>query len=556
MYLNFINHPMKYTNTLPLVITLGFFFGAVNTSYLYANPDGFTGVTSTGCGGNKCHGTQPSNLTTVLLEGNRVVKPNTLNTFTLRVRNSNAIYAGFNLAAFTKNGQPSGLLQYPTTENQYVKSQNGELTHRARRTMSNQGSYREASWQVQWRSPDTPGEYILRAVGNAADGDGRASAGDMWNFLSPTTITVQGIVLTEPTASRSYCAGDTVTISWISYGVTTVNILYTADSGRSWIPVGTVPSQAGTNSYQYIIPATVTSGNRHLLRVVNADDELLNATTPPLTLNPRTAIRTQPTSPPAQCEGGSISLSLSATGGDLRYQWKHNSIPLPGATAAQLQLTNIQPNQAGQYTCEVTGACGSVTSNEVSVTVIPKPTITQQTPDTTVHEGQRLELYAEATPSTGCTYQWFKNGTAVSGATGNRFIVESATAEDAGTYTLKVSNTCGTAESAPIRVQIAPQVSVENNPLRAALRVYPQPASHVVVIESPAPLDQLALYDIHGRLVRQFENHSTMTTRLEIPLHEEHGARLPEGIYFLKCQVVSSPANGMQQMIWYHIFVQ
>ncbi len=547
---------MKYAYTLSLAITLGFFFGVGNTSSLYAYREGITGVTSTGCGGSGCHGTQASNLTTILLEGNRVVKPNTLNTFTLRVRNSSAIYAGFNLAAFTKDGQPSGLLQYPTTENQYVKSQNGELTHRARRTMSNQGTYREASWQVQWRSPDTPGEYVLRAAGNAADGDGRASGGDMWNFLSPVTITVQGIILTEPTTSRSYCSGDTVTISWISYGVTSVNILYTADSGRSWIPVGTVPSQTGTNSYQYIVPATVTSGNRHLLRVVNADDELLSTTTPPLTLNPWTAIRTQPTSPPAQCEGGSISLSISATGGNLRYQWKQNGTPIAGATAAQLQLTNLRPSQAGQYSCEVIGACGSVTSNDVTVTVIPKPTITRQTPDTTVQEGQRLELYVEASPSTDCTYQWFKNGTAVSGATGNLFIVESATAEDAGTYTLKVSNTCGTVESAPIRVQIAPQVSVENNPRLTALRVYPQPASHVVVIESPAPLDQLALYDIHGRLVRRFDNHSTITTRVEIPLHEEDGVRLPEGIYFLKCQFVNRPLSDIQQTMWHCILVQ
>ncbi len=513
---------------------------------LYAYREGISGVSSTGCGGNGCHGSQPSSLTTIILDGPRLVKPNTLNTFTLSVRHSSAIYAGFNMAAFTKQGQPSGLLQYPQTESQYVKSLNGELTHRERRTMSNQGSYRQASWQVQWRSPETPGEYVIRAAGNAADGDGRASAGDMWNLLSPVTITVQGILLTAPTATNAYCPGDTIVLQWSSYGVTTANILYSADSGRSWIPVGTVQSQTGMNTYRYIIPATISPGNKHLLRVVDADDELLNATTPPLIVNPRTAIRTQPTAPPAQCEGGSISLSIAANGANLRYLWKHNGTALPGATASQLQLTNLRTDQSGDYMCEVTGACGSATSNAVTLTVTPKPTITSQSADTAISQGARYELYVVAFPESGCTYQWYKNGAPISGATGSRYTIESASSADTGTYAVLVSNACGTAESAPIRIQVTPLVSVEDEQGTLGVRLYPQPATHEAVIESPLPIRRIVVYDTKGRVVRWLDCSVSAATKLELSLRDEQGAPLPHGVYLVGCQLTVNPGPTCQ----------
>jgi hypothetical protein len=428
--------------------------------------------------------------------------------------------------------------------------------------MSNQGSYREAAWQVQWRSPETPGEYVIRAAGNAADGDGRASAGDMWNLLSPVTITVQGILLRAPTASSAYCPGDTIVLQWTSYGVTTANILYSADSGQSWIPVGTVQAQTGTNTYRYIVPATISPGNKHLLRVVDANDELLNATTPPLIVHPRTAIRTQPTAPPAQCEGGSISLSIAANGANLRYQWKHNGTAVPGATASQLQLTNLRADQSGDYMCEVTGACGSATSNAVTLTVTPKPTITSQSADTTISEGARYELYVVAFPESGCTYQWYKNGAPITGATGSRYAIESASSADTGTYAVQVNNACGTAESTPIRIQVTPLVSVEDEPGTLGVRLYPQPATHGAVIESPLPITHIAVYDAAGRLIHQLNCQAFAASKVELPLRDDRGSLLPQGMYLVGCQLgtpvtASCPApNATSRIVWLRLLIE
>jgi len=513
-----------------VVLALWLCVFALSTLDLRAYREGYAGVTSTGCGGNGCHANQPSTLTTVLLEGERLVNPNTVYTYTLRVRNSSAIYAGFNLAAYDTNGQAAGMLQYPTTENQYVKVLNGELTHRERRTMSNKGTYREASWQVQWRTPETPGRYTIRAVGLAGDGDGRASAADVWNYLPTTTLTVRGIVLNAPTTSTSYCTGDTVTLQWISYGITTTNLLYSSNGGTSWIPVTTLEAQEGANTYRYVIPQSISAGSNHVFRITSADDELIGANTPALTINPRTAIRTQPQSPGARCEGGSVTLSLSATGASLSYQWKHNGTPVPGATSPQWPLSNLRTDQSGEYVCVVSGACGTVTSNPVTLTVTPLPKIAEQSTDTTLSEGTAVELFVRASSDSGIAYQWLKNGTPIAGATTARWRINGAPS-DSGVYIARLTNTCGTAESAPIRIRITPATTVENvpSPLHS---LYPQPASDAVIIETTQPVEHIELCDVRGRLLRRISVQPG-NARLVLELVDEAGIPLHPGIYLI-----------------------
>ncbi|MCX7929347.1 MAG: immunoglobulin domain-containing protein [Chlorobi bacterium] len=516
------------TSRFHLTLLIAF---ATCTVQFYAYMEGITGRTSVGCSGNGCHANQPNNLTTVLLEGQQTLDPNTIYTFTLKVRNSSAIYAGFNLTALDSKNQPAGMLQYPSTENQYVKSQNGELTHRTRRTMSNQGTYREASWQVQWRAPETPGRYTLRAVGLAADGDGRSSAADLWNFLPTTTVTVRGIILDTPTQSASFCSGDTVTLRWTSYGITTTTILYSSNSGQSWIPAATIEAQDGSNTYRYTIPQNVSAGSNHMFRIASADNELLGTNTPTLTINPRTTIRTQPQSPGNVCEGGTATMSVSATGASLTYQWTHNGSPIPGATSAQLTLSNLVVNQSGNYACVITGACGSVTSASVSVVVRPKPRLLSQSADTTVTENEAAELYITIADDSTATYQWLKNGTAINGATTTRFSIPRTTLSDSGIYTARISNSCGSIMSEPIRLHIRQVTSVETE-LSPIKQIYPQPAGEHVSVTVSRPIDHAVLYDQSGRIVTVWQE--PLDERCTLSLQDPTtGGRLSAGMYVL-----------------------
>jgi hypothetical protein len=65
------------------------------------------------------------------------------------------------------------------------------------------------------------------------------------------------------------------------------------------------------------------------------------------------------------CAGASATISVSATGfGPFTYQWKRDGVTLEnepghiaGATTSTLNLTNINPADAGEYTCVVSRSC-------------------------------------------------------------------------------------------------------------------------------------------------------------------------------------------------------
>jgi hypothetical protein len=70
-------------------------------------------------------------------------------------------------------------------------------------------------------------------------------------------------------------------------------------------------------------------------------------------------------------EGSNVVLSVAAGGtGPFSYQWSFNGTNIFGATNATLTLTNLHPNQSGNYAVTITTPYGSITSSNASVTVI------------------------------------------------------------------------------------------------------------------------------------------------------------------------------------------
>lgn len=90
--------------------------------------------------------------------------------------------------------------------------------------------------------------------------------------------------------------------------------------------------------------------------------KLKNAIKPP-------AITQQPTGQTVN-EGGTLTLSVLATNAT-GHQWKKGEEVIPDATAATYTKEGATTADSGSYTCVVTGAGGSVTSNAATVTVNP-----------------------------------------------------------------------------------------------------------------------------------------------------------------------------------------
>ena len=71
-----------------------------------------------------------------------------------------------------------------------------------------------------------------------------------------------------------------------------------------------------------------------------------------------------------------VTFAVAASGtAPLSYQWTFWGTNLPGATAAVLWLTNVQPSQAGSYAVVVSNLAGSITSDPASLKITAPPAI-------------------------------------------------------------------------------------------------------------------------------------------------------------------------------------
>ena len=161
-----------------------------------------------------------------------------------------------------------------------------------------------------------------------------------------------------------------------------------------------------------------------------------------LTVFEQTAIITQPTAING-CKNSSTQLSIAATGVNLNYQWNKNGNPLPNTNRASLSFSSLQPDDAGTYTCIVTGYCGMpITSASATVSVIPSPIATLSfANDTTICAGKEFRIKASGTGGIISSYIWKKNGTTLS-TTDSVLVIPSLALADAGMYAVSVRNSC------------------------------------------------------------------------------------------------------------------
>lgn len=64
------------------------------------------------------------------------------------------------------------------------------------------------------------------------------------------------------------------------------------------------------------------------------------------------------------------SLSVTATGNNLNYQWYKNGVIIPGANSSTLNFASAQLSDTGSYTVVVSNSGGAVTSNAAQLTVV------------------------------------------------------------------------------------------------------------------------------------------------------------------------------------------
>jgi len=284
------------------------------------------------------------------------------------------------------------------------------------------------------------------------------SAGSVW---SNDAVLIVGVVpsLTTQPVSQTVNSGATVNFSVTATG--------DAPLSYQWKKNGTAITGATASTLS--LSNVQSSDAANYTVTVSNNSGSVTSNTATLTVNVLASAPSITTHPSAQTVvvGASVSFSVTAAGtAPLSYQWKKDSATLSGATSATYSIASAALSHAGSYTVTVSNSAGSVTSNAATLTVnaaATAPSITTQPVSQSVLVGAGVTLSVNATGTAPLSYQWKKDGIALSGATAASYAIAAAALTDAGSYTVTVSNSAGSiASSAATLTVTAPPARITN----------------------------------------------------------------------------------------------
>ncbi|QHR72145.1 putative tail protein [Escherichia phage finno] len=205
-----------------------------------------------------------------------------------------------------------------------------------------------ATYTKQSVAPSDAGSYTCVVSGEA----GTSVTSDA------ATVTVNALpVITQQPSSQTINEGGNINLEVTATGAT----------GYQWKKDGSdIPSATNaTYSKSGALPADAGS----YTCVVTGAGGAVTSNAAVVTVNVLPVITQQPTNQEIT-EGETLTLNVVATGAT-GYQWKKGEEDILDATTATYTKEGATAADAGSYTCVVTGAGGSVTSNAATVTVNP-----------------------------------------------------------------------------------------------------------------------------------------------------------------------------------------
>lgn len=274
---------------------------------------------------------------------------------------------------------------------------------------------------------------------------------------APATLTVGvGPTITTPPASQSVCDQDTLTLNVSASG--TAPLTYQWRKGGADIP-------GATNDSLVIDPISPADAGDYDVVVTNGCGQATSAAAT-VTVQTGPTLTLQPVSQ-SVCEGTAVAMSVSATGqAPITYQWRKDSIDIPGATNSTLNIDPVLLTDAGDYDAVVTDACGQDVSAVATLTVQQGVSITADPLSQSVCVGGSATLMVGAVGEPPLTYQWRKGGVDIPGATSDSLTINPAALGDAGDYDVLVTNGCSQVASAVATLVVGegPMINTQPTP--------------------------------------------------------------------------------------------
>ena len=215
------------------------------------------------------------------------------------------------------------------------------------------------------------------------------------------------------------------------------------------------------------------------------------------------------------CSGNNLIFDLQSDN-STTYSWTQNGTVIPSQTTGMLTLTNILPENAGLWICEMTNACGTSfgPAIDVVVTMVPaEPVITQVGP----------ELHASVSPN----YQWIdcNNGNApISGETNQVF----APAVNGNYAVITTNGMCADTSACFTLMDLGLYHNVDSK----ELVLFPNPATNQVQFTTTEPIESVTVMNANGQVVLRGSS-STMDI-----------SALAPGSYFVLLRTSSGSSHG------------
>lgn len=169
------------------------------------------------------------------------------------------------------------------------------------------------------------------------------------------------------------------------------------------------------------------------------------------------------------CNGANVTFSVDSYGpSPVSYQWYKDNVPISGKTQSSLTFAAQAADSGSLYSCRITHDCVVLTSSSGLLTVRVPPSITVQPVSVQACEDSEVTFSVTATGSAALSYQWFIGGSSIPGATQSTLTV-TANLPNFGTYTCRVSNTCGNVTSDGAVLSLKAPVEIQTQPIGAVV---------------------------------------------------------------------------------------
>ncbi|MET0535600.1 MAG: hypothetical protein ABW171_15395 [Steroidobacter sp.] len=309
--------------------------------------------------------------------------------------------------------------------------------------------------------------FVLLAACGGGGGSGSGSSPGPAPAPPPTNTTpppAAPLITMQPQAQR---ITEAQTVSFSVQAISDLAMNY------QWLREGTpIP---GATAATYSLVARLDDHNqRFWVLITNSGGSVTSAAAllqvdaaPPPPVAPN--ITLQPTNTSVQVGQAALFSVMAEGDAPFTYQWQRNGVAIPNATTSTYTVPLVATSDDGvRFSVQISNSVGSVQSAVAVLTVLALPVApsiaTLQGPNT-LQRGDTATLSVVADGDPPLTYQWRRNGVAISGATAASHDIPNVDLDDhLIAYSVVVTNAAGTVASKPLvlRIADAPEISAGN----------------------------------------------------------------------------------------------